>query len=450
MIRRVLTAASAAVLAASALSPAPAGAAGRVQQVISPAGVAAWLMEDRLNPVITMRFAFRGGAALDPEGKEGLANFAAALMDEGAAERGSQAFRRELEDKSVTLSYDAGLDSFRGRLRTLTKHADAAFGLLGDSLTQPRFDEEPVERIRRQILAGLRQDEESPGAQAGRALFEHLFKGHPYARPADGTLETVAGLTRGDLQAFARRLPARNALVIGVAGDVTPERLGVLLDKAFAGLPAEQGAVAGAAEIRDVEPRLDGEMIVIEKDVPQSTVMFADMGLKRSDPDFYAAYVMAHILGGGSFTSRLYSEVREKRGLAYSVGGYLYPFDHAGLTLGQSSTQNRRAAEAVEVIRAEWRRMAEGGVTAAELEAAKLFLTGSYPLRFTGNGAVAEMLMGLQLDGLPMDYFDIRNSLIEAVTAGDIARAARRLLDPERMVFAVAGKPEGLPGGGLF
>lgn len=428
--------------ALAAFAPSSSSAAGRVQQVTSPGGVTAWLMEDHLNPIITMRFAFRGGAALDPEGKEGLANFAAALLDEGAAGRDSQAFRRELEDKSVALGYDAGLDAFRGRLTTLVQHAEAAFGLLGDSLTKPRFDEEPVERIRRQILSGLRQNEEDPDVQASRALFEHVFGDHPYARPARGTLESVPGLTRGDLTAFTQRMLARGALVIGVSGDVTPEQLGPLLDTAFGGLPAAQGADAGAVE--DVEPRLDGEMIVIEKDVPQSAVVFADLGLKRSDPDFYAAYVMTHILGGGSFTSRLYSEVREKRGLAYSVGSYLYPFDRAGLMAGRAGTQNARAAEAIDVIRAEWRRMAENGVTAEELETAKRFLTGSYPLRFTNTSAVAGMLTGLQMDNLPIDYFDIRNGLVEAVTAEDISRTAARLLDAERMVFAVSGKPEGL------
>lgn len=422
-----------------ALAPLSARAAD-VKEVTSPGGVTAWLIEDHLNPVINMRFVFRGGAAHDPDGKEGLARLAAGLLDEGAAGRDSRAFQLMLADHAVTLRYDAGLDAFRGRLTMLTEQAETAFSLLGDSLTKPRFDEEPVERIRGQILSLLRQDEEDPDAQAGQALFAHVFDGHPYARPADGTVAGVEAVTREDLHDFAARMLALDTLVIGVAGDITPAQLRPLLDTAFAALPE----TAEMEEIEDAEPDLDGETIIIEHDVPQSSVVFADMGLKRSDPDFYAAYVMTHILGGGSFTARLYNEVREKRGLAYSIGSYLYAFDRAGLTVGRSGTQNERAAETVDVIRAEWRRMAEDGVTEDELETAKLYLTGSYPLRFTDTGAIASMLAGLQQENLPINYFDIRNIFIEAVTVEDIARTAERLLDADRMVFAISGKPQGL------
>lgn len=414
--------------------------ATEVKEVVSPGGITAWLVEDHINPIISIRFAFRGGAALDPAGKEGLARFAAALLDEGAADRDSQTFQRLLEDKSITLRFDTGLDAFRGRLITLTKHADIAVGLLNDALTAPRFDEEPVERIRRQLLAGLRQDEEDPQTQASRALFEQMFAGHPYARPTDGTLETVAGLTREDLFTFVERMMSKDALIVGVVGDVTPATLAPLLDQAFGALPETRSVET----VSDVAPSLDGSVTVVDLDVPQSTILFADVGLKRNDPDFYAAYVMNYILGGGGFSSRLYEEVREKRGLAYSVGSYLYPFDHTALMLGQGGTQNARVQETIDVIRAEWSRMAEEGLSEDDLVNAKRYLTGSYPLRFTDSDRIAQMLVGLQLDGLPRTYFDIRNGLIEAVTPADIERAVKRVIDPNRLTFVVAGRPEGL------
>jgi len=411
-----------------------------IKEVVSPGGITAWLVEDHLNPIITMRFAFKGGAALDPDDRLGLSRLAASLMDEGAGDLDSQAFQRVLEDRSITLRYDSGLDSFRGRLVTLTKHADTAFGLLHDSLTTPRFDAEPVERIRGQILSGLRQDEEDPQTQASRALFKHLYDGHPYSRPADGTLESVAAITQADLTAFTKRMLSKDALIVGVVGDVTPEALGPLLDKAFGALPETRNVGA----VSDVKPNLDGSKLLIELDVPQSAILFADQGLKRADPEFYAAYVMNYVLGSGGFTSRLYTEVREKRGLAYSVGSYLYPFDHSALTLGQSGTQTARVQETIDVIRAEWKRFAEDGITSSELDDAKLYLTGSYPLRFTDSSGIAQMLVGLQQDNLGPSYFDDRNAFIDAVTAEDIKRVTARIIDENRLTFVIAGQTSGL------
>ncbi|PJA61095.1 MAG: peptidase M16, partial [Rhodobacterales bacterium CG_4_9_14_3_um_filter_71_31] len=180
-------------------------------------------------------------------------------------------------------------------------------------------------------------------------------------------------------------------------------------------------------------------------DAPQSTVIFGHEGPLRADPDFIPAYVMNHILGGGGFSSRLTTEVREKRGLAYSTYAYLAPLDRAGLYMGGVGTANERVAESLDVIRAEWRRMAEQGVTAEELQKAKQYLTGAWPLRFDGNAKIASMLVGLQRDGFGPEYLDQRNGLVEAVTLDDIARVAAQWLKPDALRFVVVGQPEGLP-----
>jgi len=411
-----------------------------VQRVVSPGGIEAWLVEDHTNPILAINFAFRGGAALDAEGLEGLAHMVTTLLDEGAGDMDSQAFQRKLEDLSVSLRFSAGRDTFTGRMRTLSENRGAALGLLKLALTQPRFDADAVARMRSQILAGLRRDLEKPGVLAGRGLFKAVFPGHPYGRPVKGTLETNAAIGVENLRAFVRDRFAKSNLVIGVTGDISAAELAPLLDSTFGDLPVK----SRDGRVAEIKPNISGKTIVIAKPMPQSSILFAQQGLKRDDPDFYAAYVMNHILGGGGFTSRLFDEVREKRGLAYSVGSNLYPMDHTALILGSVGTASARVKETLKVVRDEWKRLADKGVSATELKDAKTYLTGSFPLRFTSSRRIAGILVGMQLENLGIDYLDKRNGYIEAVTLEQVNRLAGDLLQPEKLTFVIVGEPGGL------
>ncbi|MBC8267731.1 MAG: insulinase family protein [Rhodospirillaceae bacterium] len=411
-----------------------------IERVVSPAGVTAWLVRDTINPIVNVRFAFRGGAALDPVGKDGLANMVSGLLDEGAGDLDSQTFQRRLEDLSIELRFNAGRDAFSGRLKTLSENKDQAFHLLKVALLEPRFDDTPVKRIRGQILAGLRRDQEDPDTIAGQTLARELFPDHPYGRRVEGSMATVKAITSDDLRAFTRQRLARDNLVIAVVGDMDAAELGRFLDEVFAGLPAKSQGFS----VKDIQPQTAGRTKVVKMDIPQSAIAFAQKGLKRSDPDFYAAYVLNHILGGGGFTSRLYEQIREKRGLAYSIGSYLYPLDHAGLVQGYGGTANARVGETLEVLKDQWRTMAETGVTPEELADAKTYLIGSYPLRFTSTGGIASILVSMQLEKLGIDFLDRRNTLVEAVNLKDVNRLAKKLLDPDNMVVVVVGAPEGV------
>ena len=424
-------------LLSAAAAPA---AAIEVQRVVSPGGIEAWLVEDHSNPIISLDLTFRGGAALDPLGKEGLANLVSGLIDEGAGDLDSQAFQERLQNLSIGLSFSAGLDTFSGDLKTLTENRDTAFELLRLALNEARFDEEPIDRIRSQILAGLARDSENPRVLVRRTLIKVLFPEHAYGRPASGTTESVTGLTVEDLRRFTAERFARDVLVIGVVGDITAKELAGLLDETFLGLPA----TAAPADLAATTPSGEGGVIVIEKDLPQSVVVFGHEGIARADPDYYAAYVVNYILGGGGFSSRLYKEIREKRGLAYSVYSYLNPLDRAALVMGGVATQNQRVAESLDLIRAEWRRMAEDGPSEDELRDAKIYLTGSFPLRFSSSGRISGMLIGMQLNYLGIDYLDRRNALIEAVTLDDARRVAARLYDVDKLTVIVIGRPEGI------
>jgi len=428
------------VVLTSTLAAPRMAAAIEVERVISPGGIEAWLVRDHSNPIVTVSFAFRGGAGLDPKGKEGLANMVASTLDEGAGDMHSQTVQRTLEDLAIRMRFTAGKDTFRGRLQTLVKNQDTAFRLLHLALTAPRFDKEPVERIRDQILVGLKRDLEDPDSIASLRLFRVLFPDHPYGQPTDGTLDSVKRITAADLKGFASKRLAKDNLMIGVVGDVTADGLKTILDRTFGDLPDKAAAWA----LPEVKPVAHGQTVVIEKGVPQSTILFADEGLKRKHPDYYAAYVMNHILGGGSFTSRLYQEVREKRGLVYSVGTSLYPYDHSALFFASAGTANERVGETLSVFATEWERMASSGVSEEELADAKAFLTGSFPLRFTSSRRIAGILVGMQVSDLGIDYLDKRNGYIEAVTLEDIKRVAQELLRKKNLVTVIVGKPDGV------
>ena len=428
-----------AALAAPALLASQAQAVA-IERVVSAKGVEAWLVRDTTVPVVAVQFAFRGGSALDPAGKEGLADLVAGLLDEGAGDLDSQAFQRRVEDLSVSLSFDSSVDSFGGSLRSLKRNEAAAFDLLRLALNRPRFDAAAVDKIKDQTRAWLSGAAENPRRIAGRVLARAAFGDHPYSRSSEGTRASVARITREDLQAFAKERFARDRLVIGVVGDITAAELRPRLDSVFGDLPA----AAGPVRLPTVTPALAGQVYVVEKKIPQSVVTFGQAGLSRQDPDYYIAYVMNHAFGGGGFGSRLMEEIRDKRGLAYGVNTGLAPYDFSALYTGGVATQNERVGESIDIIRKEWARLRDGGLTERELADAKTYLTGSFLTNIDSTGRMASLLVGVQLENLGIDYLDKRNGFIEAVTLADVNRLAARLLDPAKLTFVVVGEPRGV------
>jgi zinc protease len=410
--------------------------AADIQRVVSPGGIEAWLVEQPAIPMIALEASFSGGASLDPDARVGAANFLTAMLEEGAGDLDAVAFAERAQVLGARLGFRAGRDSVTVSARMLTENREESVDLLRLALAEPRFDEEPLRRVRGQILSGLRSDETDPNALVSRAFFSGAFPDDPYGRPRDGTIETVSAIDAADLEAARQRLLNRNALRVGVVGDITAEALGPLLDRLFGALPSVPPPDLPAVSMQGL-----GETLVVDFDAPQSTVFFGHEGPLRDDPDFIPLYVLNYILGGGGFASRLTVEVREKRGLAYSTYSYLSPLDRAGLWVGGVGTANARVAESLDVIRAEWRRMAEEGPTEEEIRKAKQYFTGAYPLRFDSNAEIAGILVGLQEAGLGIDYPEIRNDLIEAVTAEDLRRVAREWLKPEALRVAVVGRP---------
>ncbi|HET7718243.1 MAG TPA: pitrilysin family protein [Bauldia sp.] len=408
-----------------------------IERVVSPKGIEAWLVEEHTVPVIAVSFAFKGGSAQDPEGKAGVANMLSGLLDEGAGPLDSRAFQAALDAYSIGLSFDASRDTFSGSLRTLSEHRDEAVRLARLALTQPRFDAEPVERIRSQIITGIKASERDPGEIASRAMMEAVFGAHPYGVPSEGTVESVTSITADDLRAWHRKLIARDNLEVAVVGDIDAETLAPMLDEIFGELPLKANRIG----IPDLAPR-QAKAIDVPMTIPQAIIQIAGNGLKRDDPDFIAASVASYILGGGGFSSRLYKEIREKRGLAYSVWLGLIPLDHAGLWFVSTSTRADQAGTVVALIEDEIARFAEEGPTEQELADAKAYLIGSYPLRFDTSGAISDQLLAIQLEDLGIDYVNRRNDLIAAITIEDIRRVSKRLFEGEDRVVVRVGAPE--------
>lgn len=411
-------------------------AAVDVKEVKSPGGIKAYLNEDHGNQLVTIAYQFAGGAAIDPPAKGGLSNFAVALLDEGAGTRDSLAFQSELEDRSIRWRVSASQDSIDGTLTSTTDNLPVALDLLKSGLSQPRFDAEPVERIRKQILVSIKAASENPGKIAGDALMKAVFGDHPYSRNDDGTMESVAAITAADFKAWAKARFARDRLIVAASGDITAEQLGKALDQVFGVLPATTGLDVKVPEA--VIPS-KGSETRIEKRLPQSVIYVAQRGIRRNDPDWYTALLVDYVFGSGSFQSRLTDEIREKRGLAYSVSSSLSPLDAGAFMMAGAGTRADKADETVKLLRDEWRKLRDGGITEDELKGAKDYLTGAWPLRFTATAAIAQTLIAVQRDKLGIDYLDKRNSLIEKVTLADANRFAKSLYDPDGLQVVVVG-----------
>lgn len=412
-----------------------------IQDVTSPGGIKAWLVEEHAIPLMAMNYSFRGGTELEPAGQEGVSTFLTGMMDEGAGDVLSADFQKKRDELAFRMSFDAGSDFFEGGFQTLTRNRDASTDLLKLAITSPRFDAEPLERVRQQFLVNVKDKEQDPQTIGWQAWMDEILPGDPYSRPDDGTEASITAITADDLRAAHRRIFNRDTLQVAVVGDITAKELGPLLDKVFGDLPAKSPE---QPKLPQATPAMGPKLRIIDRDMPQSVIAFGTEGIKRDDPDFIPAFVMAEILGSGGLTSRLSVEIREKRGLTYGVGFGLNPMGRVGLYTGSLQTKNESAGEALDAAREVIRTYAEDGPSQADLDEAKTFLTGSYALRFSSNSAIANQLLGIQQQNLGIDYVQKRNALVNAVTLDQVKAQAKRLLHPDRLIVTVVGRPQGI------
>ena len=410
-----------------------------IQQVTSDGGIDAWVVEEPSIPFTALEIRMRGGASMDVDGKRGAVNLMTALIEEGSGDMDAQAFQRRLDALAARFSFRVFDDTMSISARFLSENQDEALALLKQALTSPRFDQDAIDRVRAQVISGIASDEKNPNRIAGAYFDGQAFAGHPYATSIDGTVASVTALTRDDMIVAHRNTLTRDRLYVSAVGNIAADDIGPILDDLLGDLPA-----TGPALPDDVDFGLEGGVTVIDYDTPQSVALFGHSGIERDDDDFFAAFILNAILGGSGFESRLMNEVREERGLTYGIRSYLVPKLHAEMWIGQVASSNDTIAEAIAVTRDVWADLAQNGVTEQELSVTKTFLTGEYPLRFDGNAEIADIMVGMQMVGLPPDYVVNRNDYIDAVTIEDVNRVAATYLRPEDLHFVVVGQPEGI------
>ena len=410
-----------------------------IQELTTPSGINVWLVEEHSIPFVALEVNFVGGTALDEAGKRGATNLMMALIEEGSGDMTAQQFQAAREALAATYEFDSYDDGVTISAKFLTENRDQAVALLAQAINQPRFDQDAIDRVRGQVLANIASSAKNPNRIAGEAFYSAAFGDHPYGSDDSGTVETVNALTQDDMFTAHRNALVRSRAYVSVVGDIDAEAVGPMVDQLLAGLPED-----GPALPDHVDFGLKGGVTVVPFDTPQSVALFGQAGLKRDDEDFFAAYILNTILGGNGPQSILMEEVREKRGLTYGIYSYLVPKDHAEMWLGSVASANDRMAETLDVVMDQWARVATVGVSQEELDAAKTYLTGEYPLRFDSNQAIAGIMVGMQVEGLPVDYVIHRNDYINAVTLEDVNRVAREILDPEALHFVVVGQPVGL------
>ncbi|WP_370584827.1 M16 family metallopeptidase [Paracoccus sp. IB05] len=424
------------VAAVAILIPGLACADIPIKEVKSPGGLTAWLVEDHNIPFTALEIRFRGGTSLDDPARRGAIYLMSGLIEEGAGDLDSKGFAEARDSLAASFSFAASTDTFSVSARFLSENRDEAVDLLALALNRPRFDEDAVVRVREQVLSGLRSELRDPSAIASQTFDQLAYGEHPYGSTGRGTLASVAALSRADIVEAWKTALARENVYISAAGDITTEELGLIIDRVLGGLPETGAPLPGAAPWL-----LPPGVSVIDFPSPQSVVVFGQSGISQKDPDFFAAFVLNEVMGGGRFSARLMTEVRDKRGLTYGIGTYLVGMDHSDSYLGQFQASNDKVAEAISVIRAQWAKIATEGISEKELTDAKTYLTGAYPLRFDGNAPIASILVGMQMQGMPIDYPNTRNAKVDAVTMADVKRVAARLYQPEALRFVVVGQP---------
>ena len=410
-----------------------------IHTVNSSSGIVAWLSDSRQLPIIVVDFALIGaGSASDPDDKRGLANFGAQMLSEGAGVFDAKAFQEQLADIGATLSFAADRDALVGHLEVAREHRNRAFDLLRLALLQPRFDLEAIERVRIKRDVDLARLDNDPAYVASRAWWEAAFPEHPYKYPPLGSREANGRITSADLQNFQSRL-TNSKLVVAAAGDVNAAELSDLLDRGFPNGSKGRGIDARAkAEYRTFAPA------IVRLPFPQSACVFGQPGISPTSAEYLPLLVLNHILGGGTLTSRLFVQLRERRGLVYSIRTAPETLSQADLLIGRFATENVKTQAAIETIQAEWRRMAQGEISDKEITAAKSYLKDMLPVSMDGTSAISSRLLAVQRMTQGIDYIQQWRNRIESVEPELVRRTARKVFVTDVLTFAVAGEPNGL------
>ena len=410
-----------------------------IQELTSQNGTKFWLAQEKSIPFVSLEIRFRGGTSMDDNKTLGAVSFMTAMLEEGSGELDAQAFSKARDSIAASFDFDVSRDSLSVSARFLSDTREEAIQLLKQALTTPRFDQEAMERVRKQIISIIASNQKNQNKIAQSKLYELTFPDHIYSSSGLGSTDKITLLNGNDLRQAHKIAITRDRISVSIVGDISEIQAIEMLDELLENLPDSSKLLP-----KRVRANLDLGTVLVDYPSPQSVAFFTFKGISRTDQDFFAAFVMNHILGGGGFNSRLMKKIREERGLTYSVNTSLAQYDHAELYLGMFQSSNDKISEAIGILKKEIALLANNGVNQEELEEAKKFLIGAYPLRFDGNVRIANILAGMQFMGLDKEYIKLRNVMVSGVTSEDVARVAKRLLSSKEFTCVIVGKPEGL------
>lgn len=400
------------------------------------------VVENREQPVVSMRLILKSGTAADGKGKAGLANMAAGLLRKGTASRDATKISEEIDFVGGYLGAGAGLDATNVTAEVLTKHFDVGLTLLADIVLNPTFAESEIDRLRKQTMAGLMQQKDDPGTIADLQYSQYLFGEHPYGQPGGGTVESVSGITRDDIVGYWKSNFVPDNAVLFVAGDVTAADVFPKIEAQLGGWP--KGNVAKLEVVP--APKINGTRVVLinKADATQANVKIGHLGIDRYNPDIYAVRVLNYILGGGGFRSRLMSDIRDKRGLTYGINSQ-FSFDrYQGEFTVTVSTRTDSTTQAISATIEHIKKIREADVTPQELSETISFYSGYFPRQFETPEQVASQLSIVELYGLEKDYLSKYIDNIASVTAPTVRAAAQKYLDPDNLLIVVVGKADDL------
>lgn len=418
----------------------PEGEVLKIQRVVSAKGIKAWLVEDNSHPIIALKFTFKGSGSINETiDTQGTARILSNTMDEGADDLTSQEFQKELGDHSITLRFSSGRDNFGGNFKTLTRHQDKAFELLKKAVNKPRFDEEPLERMKQANIARIKSKQGDPDWIRARLVNDIIYQGHPYGMNSGGTISGIKGISKQNLENYHQKFIRRDNLIISAVGDIDAKTLARKIDDVFGTLPESKKQ----KQFEDFSLQNAGKTYIYEKDIPQSLISMMLPSIDKKDPDYYAARVMNIIFGGGGFGSRLMEEIREKRGLTYGIYSGLFHHEYIDGFRISSSTKNESAAEMIQIVKEEMLKFLED-VTEEEIQKAKSYITGSLPLSLTTTTEIANVIQRMQIHNREIDYLDHFTDKINAVTVDDIKKVAAKILKPGLITTIIVGKPDNI------
>ena len=406
-----------------------------VKELQTKKGIKFWFVEDKSIPIISLSFTFSGGAFFDKPGKEGTSSLLASLLDEGAGNLDSVKFQNRMDEIGMKLSFSSSRDSLSGSFQIISDNKEEGFKLLGSAISKPRLDKNDIEKIRNQIISSLKLKDAEISSLASKKFHEKFFFSHSFGRNIEGTVDSLTQITKKDLENYLQNFVSISNLVIGVSGNIKDQEISKLIDETFGNLNS------------NIDFKLDipskynfpKGMQIEKKDFPQTAVLFGHKGLKRNHKDFFSARIINYVLGGGGFQSRMYKNVREKKGLVYSIYSYLVPYKNNDIILGGFQSRNKSVYEAISLVKEEWDKINKFGITKKEFEEAKTYYKGSFTRNFTSTSSISSLLKTVQVYNLDLDYFKNRNKIIDSLNLKEVNKVAKTLFKKNDLYFTIVG-----------